>query len=88
MGAVSMDRRLQRSQSFLSKWTSTRFNALGKQIETLRKERVALLNMRGNRDVSRELNQITSEINDLTNKEEIHRRHRSRVNWLAHGDRN
>lgn len=40
----ALPERLQKSQSFLTKWAGKRFDALEKQISKLRKERVRLLN--------------------------------------------
>ncbi|XP_057811420.1 uncharacterized protein LOC131025639 [Salvia miltiorrhiza] len=81
--------RLERCQSFLKAWSRDKFESPTKKLSELRKKRLKLIqrrNLSKNFDV--ELQQITKDIEKITEAEELHWKQRSRANWLGLGDRN
>lgn len=72
----------------LKGWAGSRFNNLGKKIKRLRLEREKLMSSTNILDSTSQIKFLDSQIEKLTDQEEVHWKQRSRVNWLLHGDRN
>ena len=72
----------------LSAWNNNSFGHVGKKLVTLQARLEVLEGMRGSYATLEEIKCTRTEINNLLDTEEIMWRHRSRICWLKHGDKN
>ena len=72
----------------LSAWNNNSFGHVGKKLVTLQARLEVLEGMRGSYATLEEIECTRTEINNLLDTEEIMWRHRSRICWLKHGDKN
>lgn len=80
--------RLNHCQHFLKGWAGSRFDQLPKQIKALRDQKMALLNQQDDAANMRQVEKIENKLEALLEMEESHWKSRSKLHWLANGDRN
>lgn len=84
----NLPHKLARCEVFFKKWAGDQFDKLGKHIAALRKERCRLMESPDGKTTTANILRISKEIELAVEKESCHWRMRSRLNWLANGDRN
>lgn len=80
--------KMKRCQWFLSKWAKGKFDALGKKITKMRKERQKMMGSANGKINAKAIMDISRKIELAVEMEANHWKQRARVNWLANGDRN
>lgn len=80
--------RLAQCREFFQNWSGKRFDCLPKQIQEVRKAKSILEDHTSDSKNSGELERVQRKLETLLEMEECHWKARSRVQWLAHGDRN
>ncbi|XP_073049662.1 uncharacterized protein [Primulina eburnea] len=85
---ITLPNRLKRCKETLKAWAGNRFGKIPQQLISKRKQLATLRTHEHWHESTSRIRALEREVEDLATKNEVYWKQRSRVNWLAHGDRN